>query len=63
MRENILRIIINQQRMIMFNFLVSTVPADALAPLGARASARSMMTKCKSCIETEPTLHELIQMG
>ena len=28
----------------MFNFVVSTVPADALAPLGARASAGTVMT-------------------
>ena len=31
------------------DFVVSTVPADGLAPLGTRPSARTMMTKCGSC--------------
>ena len=29
----------------MYNFVVSTVSADALAPLGARSSADTVMTK------------------
>ena len=32
----------------MCNLIVSTVPADALAPLGARASADTMMVKISS---------------
>ena len=30
---------------VMFNFVVITMPADALAPLGVRASAGTVMTK------------------
>ena len=29
----------------MFNLIVSTVPADVLAPLGARPSAGTVLTK------------------
>ena len=32
----------------MSYFIVSTVPADGLAPLGARPSAGTVMTKLKS---------------
>ena len=32
----------------MSNFVVSTVPADDLAPTGARASAGTVMTKFRS---------------
>ena len=31
----------------MSNFIVSIVPADGLAPLGARSSAGTVMTKLK----------------
>ena len=34
----------------MFNFVVITVPADVLAPLGARASAGTVMTKSGFCV-------------
>ena len=32
------------------NFVVNTVPADALAPLGARTSAGTVMTQYESYI-------------
>ena len=35
-------------------FLFSTVSADVLAPLGARTSAGTVMTKFKSNINTDP---------
>ena len=34
----------------MSNFLVNNVPADGLAPLGARSSAYKVMIKFVSCI-------------
>ena len=34
----------------MCNFTVNIVSADALAPLGARASAGTVMTKPGSCV-------------
>ena len=35
----------------MTKFSVSTVPADGLAPLGARTSAGTVMTKFATCIQ------------
>ena len=34
----------------MSNFVLSPVPADALALLGARASAGTVMTKFVTCV-------------
>ena len=34
----------------MYDFVLSIVSADGLAPLGARPSAGTVMTQCKSCI-------------
>ena len=41
-------------------FIVNTVPADDLAPPGARASAGTVMTIFESRISTETTLERLI---
>ena len=43
----------------MSNFSVSTVPVDALVPIGARASAGTVMTKFKSHIYMGPALQGL----
>ena len=43
----------------MFNLEVSTVPADGLAPVGARPSAGSVMTTFRAQIYTGPALEEL----
>ena len=40
-------------------FLVSIVPADGLAPLGARTSAGNVLTKFRPCICTGLALHKL----
>ena len=40
----------------MCNFIVNTVPADGLAPLGARPSAGTVMTKSRSHTYTGPAL-------
>ena len=34
----------------IYNFVVITVPADGLAPLGARPSAGTVMTNLRSCL-------------
>ena len=39
---------------IMFNVMVTTVPADGLAPLGARPSAGTVMTNFVSCVYEWP---------
>ena len=45
----------------MFDFVVITVPADGLAPSGARPSAVTVMTKIKSHLYyTGPPLTGLI---
>ena len=43
----------------MCNFIVNTVPADGLAPLGARPSAGTVMTKSRSHTYTGPALKGL----
>ena len=43
LRENIAKIVNNKFEENMSNFSISTVPADALAPFGARASAGTVM--------------------
>ena len=44
------------------NFAISTVPADGPAPLGARSSAGTVMTKFGSCISTAAALEWLPTM-
>ena len=44
---------------IIGDFVVGTVPADGLAPLGARPSAGTMMTKCRWCRYMKLSLEEL----
>ena len=44
----------------MFNFTVSTVLADGLAPTGARPSAGTVMTILKSHICTGPAFEDLM---
>ena len=39
---------------IVHYFMVITVAADGLAPLGARTSADTVMTKCRACMYTDP---------
>ena len=38
----------------MFNFIVSTVPADALAPRGARPNAGTVMNNFRYRMRMEP---------
>ena len=38
----------------MHYFMAITVTADGLAPLGARTSADTVMTKCRACMYTDP---------
>ena len=45
---------------ILSNYVIMTVPADGLAPLGARPSADTVMTKFSSCIYTGPALQEFV---
>ena len=38
------------------------MPADDLAPPGARSSAGTVMTKCRSCMYMEPALEGYLLM-
>ena len=42
-----------------WDFVISSVPADGLAPLGARTSAYTVMTKFNSCIHMGLSIERL----
>ena len=46
----------------MCNFIISTVPADGLAPLGTRTSVGPVMIKFRSHIFVEPEQYGIESM-